>query len=373
MPTHLLSLTPRALAEECADLPLDIRLARRITSRASALRPVDLDAIDGLSRGKAAALRERLRHDRLRTVERRESALDGFVKYLFESPLGGTFEAVRIPLDVPRWSACISSQVGCALACGFCQTGRLGLTRHLEPWEMVEQALRIRLEAPERPLTGVVFQGQGEPLHNYDNVMRAADVLRDPCVGRIRGDRITISTAGLLPAIERYAEEGHKYRLILSLTSAFDDKRARLMPIARTYRVAELAAAMRRQAARSGGVIHLAWVLMAGENTQPEEAREIRRLFPTDRLRVSIIDVNDPTGAYRRAGDDERRRFLGALAGEGIAFVRRYSGGSDIHAACGMLARQREGGRELVTLSAGDSTAEPPTPTRDAAGARASS
>jgi 23S rRNA (adenine2503-C2)-methyltransferase len=187
----------------------------------------------------------------------------------------------------------------------------------------------------------VVFKGQGEPFQNYDHVLRAAEILRDPCGARIRGDRITISTVGLLPMIERYTDEGHPYRLILSLTSAFDETRARLLPVGRTYAVAELAQAMRRHADRRGGPIHLAWVLMAGVNTRPEEARELARLFAGLPLRVSVIDVNDPTGAFSRAGDEERGRFLSALAENGIGFVRRYSGGPDIHAACGMLANSR--------------------------------
>ena len=349
MRPHLRSLTPAALAELFADLPLELRLARRITSRIVDRSEEELGEIEGLSRLKRAAILERTRTGALTVLERRASSVDPFVKYLFGSPLGGTFEAVRIPLEQPRWSACISSQVGCALACAFCQTGKMGLTRNLEPWEMVDQVLTIRREAPERPLTGVVFQGQGEPLHNYDAVIRAAEVLRDPCGGRIRGDRMTISTAGLLPAMERYADENHPYRLILSLTSAFNEKRARLMPIARSYDVGDLAAAMRRQAKRTQGLVHVAWVLMSGENTQAEEARELRKLFPHDRLRVSVIDVNDPTGEFRRAGDDERKRFLGALDEQRISFVRRYSGGPDIHAACGMLAQVRSGGRELAS------------------------
>ncbi len=344
---HLRSLTPEALAHLCEDLPLGLRLARRITSQVTARGLDHLDDVEGLSRAKRAAVLERTEGGRLDVVERRASSVDPFVKYLFSSPRGGTFESVRIPLAAPRWSACISSQVGCALACTFCQTGKLGLTRNLEPWEMVDQVLTIRREAPERPLTGVVFQGQGEPLHNYDNVIRAAEILRDPCGGRIRGDRMTISTVGLLPAMRRYTAERHPYRLILSLTSAIQEKRERLVPIGRTWPVAELAEAMRAHAAVTGDVIHLAWVLMAGQNTQPEEADALRRLFPTDRLRISVIDVNDPDGEFHRADEDERSRFLGALGSRGIAFVRRYSGGPDIHAACGMLARRRAGGHEL--------------------------
>jgi 23S rRNA (adenine2503-C2)-methyltransferase len=300
--------------------------------------------VRGLSKHIAQGLAERAATERLTVVDRRRSAVDPFVKYLFRTHDGRVFEAVRIPLERPRWSVCVSSQVGCALECAFCETGRLGLTRNLEAWEIVEQVLTIRREGPERPVTGVVFQGQGEPFQNYAAVLRAAEILRDPCGARIRGDRITISTVGVLPMIERYTEEGHPYRLILSLTSAFSEKRASLMPVGRRYDVPALAAAMRRHGARHGGPVHLAWVLMSGVNTGKDEARELGRLFRGVRVRLSCIDVNDPSGRFTRAGDEERGRFLTALAEEGIGFVRRYSGGPDIHAACGMLAAQSTGG-----------------------------
>jgi len=112
--------------------------------------------------------------------------------------------------------------------------------------------------------------------------------------------------------------------------------------------VPELAAAMKRHAARRGGPVNLAWVLMSGVNTGPEEARELGRLFRGARVRISVIDVNDPTGEFRRADDSERSRFLQALSDEGLAFVRRYSGGPDIHAACGMLASVTRGGRAIA-------------------------
>jgi 23S rRNA (adenine2503-C2)-methyltransferase len=212
---------------------------------------------------------------------------------------------------------------------------------------MVEQVLTVRREALDRPVTGVVFQGQGEPLQNYDHVMRAAHILRSPWGARLRGDRITLSTSGLVPQIERYTDEGHPYRLILSLTSAFSGKRASLMPVTQGHDVPRLAAAMRRHAARRGGPVHLAWVLMAGVNTGEDEAVELARLFAGVPVRISVIDVNDPEGRYRRAGDEERGRFLGALHRLGLPFVRRYSGGPDIDAACGMLAARARGGAVL--------------------------
>src|SRR6185295_10496755 len=174
-------------------------LARRIQARLVWRDADDLEGVPGLSRVLSREVLRRGQTTRLEVVERVRSQVDPFVKYLFRAGDGQVFEAVRIPLERPRWSVCVSSQVGCALACAFCETGRLGFTRNLEAWEIVEQVMAVRREATDRPVTGVVFQGQGEPFQNYEHVMRAAAVLRDPCGLRIRGDRITISTVGLLP------------------------------------------------------------------------------------------------------------------------------------------------------------------------------
>jgi 23S rRNA (adenine2503-C2)-methyltransferase len=156
---------------------------------------------------------------------------------------------------------------------------------------------------------------------------------------------------GLLPQIERYTEEGHRYRLILSLTSAFSEKRALLVPLTVRHGVPELAAAMRRHAERRGGPVSLAWVLIAGFNTGADEAAELARLFRGVAVRVSVIDVNDPGGRFQRASDEERGRFLSALSQHGLGFVRRYSGGPDIHAACGMLASRAQGGAAHAPLA----------------------
>ncbi len=339
---HLRGQTPESLA---LGVPgLDIGVARRVVHRVVGEDRDDLAGVRGLSKAHAATIAAGFRLDRLTVVDRRRSALDPFVKYLFRSTDDRVFEAVRIPLERPRFSVCVSSQVGCALGCRFCETGRLGFARNLEPWEIVEQVLTIRRESRERPLTGVVFQGQGEPFQNYEAVIQAARILRDPCGPRIGSDRITISTVGLLPQIERYTEEGHPYRLILSLTSAFSEKRARLIPITARYGVPELAAAMRRHAARRGGPVSVGWVLIAGYNSGDEEADELGRLFAGVPVRVSVIDVNDPSGVQLPASDEERGRFLTALSRNGLGFVRRYSGGADIHAACGMLAARVAGG-----------------------------
>jgi len=342
---HLRGETPESLKDRFPEI--DLGVARRVLSRLVSEDRDELDGVRGLSRRAFAALRSRGCTTRLEIVERRASQVDPFVKYLFRSGEGGVFEAVRIPLEKPRFSVCVSSQVGCALGCRFCGTGRLGLLRNLEAWEIVEQVLSVRRESGPRPVTGVVFQGQGEPFQNYDNVVRAAAILRDPSGARIRGDRITISSVGIPPLIERYTDEGHPYRLILSLTSAFDGRRQGLVPLAARYDVASLARAMIRHARAQSGVVHLAYVLMAGINTSEDEAEELSRLFSGVRVRLSLIDVHDPY--FSPPSDTERGLFMAALAARGLGFVRRYSGGPDIHAACGMLAGERRGGERILS------------------------
>lgn len=279
---------------------------------------------------------------RLEIVERATDPADGFVKYLFRLHDGALAEAVRIPLDVPgRFTVCLSSQAGCAMACDFCATGRLGLTRHLEPWEMVAQFVAVRAEAPGQ-VTGAVFQGQGEPLHNYANVMRAAEILSHPCGGRIAAKAITISTVGLVPAIHRFAQEQRPYRLIVSLTSAIDERRRSLLPAAAAWPVRELAESVRAYQRAAGGRVTLAWVVLGGINTGSDEVDALRAHFHGVPMRLNLIDVNDARiGGYVRASDEELARFRDELRELGVPVVRRYSGGAAKHAACGMLAGVR--------------------------------
>jgi len=199
----------------------------------------------------------------------------------------------------------------------------------------------VRDEAPGR-VTGAVFQGQGEPLHNYAAVMRAAEILSHPCGGRIAAKAITISTVGLVPAIHRLASERRPYRLIVSLTSALDARRRELLPAAAAWPVAELAEAVRVYQRAAGGRVTLAWVLLGGINTGADEVEAIRELFHGVPLRLNLIDVNDsrPDG-YRRATPAELAAFRDELRTLELPVVRRYSGGAARHAACGMLAAMR--------------------------------
>ncbi|MGM0576968.1 MAG: 23S rRNA (adenine(2503)-C(2))-methyltransferase RlmN [Myxococcota bacterium] len=288
------------------------------------------------------AVQDHLDHRRPEIVERVEDPDDGFVKYLLRSPDGALSEAVRIPLHKPgRYTVCLSSQVGCAMGCDFCATARLGLTRDLAAWEMAGAFLNVRDDTGGH-VSGAVFMGQGEPLHNYDEVIRAAYVLSDPCGGRVSADALTISTVGLVPAVRRYADEGHRFRLIVSLTSAVPERRARLMPVTRKYGLDELADALRHVARTTGDRVTVAWVVMAGVNTGRDEVEALRDLLGDVPLRVNLIDVNDARpGGYARADEAELEAFRDGLATLGVPIVRRYSGGRGRHAACGMLAAKR--------------------------------
>ncbi|OGQ23054.1 MAG: hypothetical protein A3I05_07125 [Deltaproteobacteria bacterium RIFCSPLOWO2_02_FULL_44_10] len=278
----------------------------------------------------------------LKILERIEDPTDKSVRYLFESYDQTLIEAVRIPLNKPGcFTICLSSQAGCAMACDFCATGRLGFKRNLEPWEIVAQFWQIRAEALGR-VTGAVFMGQGEPFHNYENVIHAARILSSPSGCCVDAKKITISTVGLVPFIRRYTEENHPYRLIVSLTSAIPEKRAKLLPIASRWSLEELADAMKAYVAKGNDLITLAWVLIKGMNTDMDEVLALKKLMGDTPFKLNLIDVNDARAdGFQRADDVERNNFFHMLQKLNVPIVRRYSVGNSRHSACGMLSGKR--------------------------------
>ena len=344
---HLLGMLPEDLTGwlEARGVPARPEDPRRALAEVISRGRDRLTAGRPISRAARLAIEQGCRWDRLELEDRVEDPDDGFVKYLFRSPDGALSEAVRIPLHREGcYSVCLSSQVGCAMGCDFCATGRLGLTRNLEAWEMVAAFLAVRDEAPGR-VTGAVFQGQGEPLANYDAVVQAARVLNDSCGGRVSADAITISTVGLVPGIRRYAREGHKFRLIVSLTSAVPARRRELLPVAGQWDLAELADAIREYGEASPfGRTTVAWVVLSGVNTGQDEVDALAELLSGVRLRLNIIDVNDPRpDGYQQADRAEFEAFMDRLQVLKAPIVRRYSGGAKTHAACGMLASVHSG------------------------------
>jgi 23S rRNA (adenine2503-C2)-methyltransferase len=359
----LAALAPLGVAAEVAS-----RVFARVQGQGA--RTFAPGEVRGLSQAAIAAIAGACEWPELEIIERRR-ADDGFVKYLFRTSDGHAIEAVRIPLPDPaaaralkerrrageasglealptaKYTVCLSSQVGCALACDFCATGRLGGIRSLKTWEILAQLRAIADEA-DHPIRGAVFMGMGEPLLNYENVIRAARVLSDPAGPAIAAKAISISTAGVLPAIRRFTAEGHHFRLILSLGAPTSAERRILMPIEDRWPLADVLAAVRDHAEAHRVRATLAYVVIGGVNSTPAHGRALGELLAGMRVKLNLIDVTDETGRYRRATPEELAAFRDALDALGVPVVRRYSGGAEIGAACGTLAATRRGGQDAV-------------------------
>ncbi len=341
-------LTSAGLHERLAPLGVTPRLARRL--QAAVLRPGAAEvpvALPEVPRRVLEDVRAATRVPRLTLVEKAVSRADGFAKYLFKGDGPEPFEAVRIPLlhrpGDEKYVVCVSSQVGCAMGCVFCATGRMGFRRNLETWEIVDQVIQVRDDSPH-PVRGVVLMGMGEPFLNYDRVLRAAEVLSEPCGPAIEAKAITISTVGIVPMIRRFTRERRPYRLIVSLTSADPARRRELLPVEATHPLPELMEALREYHRATGRRITLAWTLIRGANARPEDARRIAELTAGLPVQMDLIDVNDASGEFLPPSDEERNAFHDALTAElGMPVVRRYSGGQDIRAGCGMLAGKPAG------------------------------
>jgi 23S rRNA (adenine2503-C2)-methyltransferase len=366
---NLQAETPESLL---ARLPLlTLPEARKIV--AAVHRDEGLSAIpQGVRRIAFDAVRREALLPALEVTSERRSALDPFRVYTLRSPEGGVIETVRIPLEkAGRFSVCVSSQVGCALGCGFCATGRLGLSRNLHVWEIVEQVRIVKRSLREDALSttanaldgavvapnavgkpapprvhGVVFQGMGEPMANLERVLRAIRVLTDPCALAIDARQITVTTAGLPAGILQLARDARNVRLGWSIFSARPKVREAHMPIARSHAIADVVAAGIEHAKRTNLAPMWAVTPLAGVNDTRADAEALGALFthffdatrirPTLRLvPYNPIGDNDP---FQRQVKEELERFRDDLRTAGIGAKLRYSGGSDVQAACGQLA-----------------------------------
>jgi 23S rRNA (adenine2503-C2)-methyltransferase len=343
-PIRFKDVTSTGLHERLASLGVSPRLARRL--QAVVLRTGAVpDAMPEVPRRLLDLVRHTTEVPRLTLLEKAVSATDGFTKYLFRGAGPEPFETVRIPLlhrpGDEKYVVCVSSQVGCAMGCAFCATGRLGFRRNLAAWEIVDQVIQVRDDSAY-PVRGVVAMGMGEPFLNYDRVMGAAEVLSEPCSLAIEAKAITISTVGIVPMIRRFTAERRPYRLIVSLSSADPQRRRELLPVEAIHPLPELLESVREYHRATGRRITFAWTLIRGVNTRPEDARRLAELTAGLPVQMDLIDVNDASGAFLPPPAAERNAFHDALTAElGMPVVRRYSGGQDIHGGCGMLAGRR--------------------------------
>jgi len=304
----------------------------------------------------AKAFRERLKEvaqvpPLAKDLEQR--SVDGTIKYRWRTVDGRLIESVYMP-SPDRKTLCVSTQVGCAMGCTFCATATLGLLRNLTPGEIVAQVHNVNREVQAnegtpllRPLTNLVFMGMGEPLHNFESVKRALSILRSEDGPNFSQRHITVSTVGLVPMIERFAQETD-VKLAISLNATTDEQRSSTMPVNRRWNIAALMEACRKFPLRQGRRITFEYVLLQGVNDTDEDARRLARLLQGVPAKVNLIPYNENPGlGFHTTQDARAEAFRELLASAGVAAFIRQNRGRDIAAACGQLANQGGQGERL--------------------------
>ncbi|MBN2079163.1 MAG: 23S rRNA (adenine(2503)-C(2))-methyltransferase RlmN [Spirochaetes bacterium] len=293
------------------------------------------------------ALRERLDEHfdihALIPLERLVSHLDGTEKYLFRTRDGAAIESVLIRnqgTDDGRLTICISSQVGCAMGCRFCETAKGGFVRNLLAGEIIDQVCHVRRMSGLRN-NNIVFMGMGEPLLNYENVMRAADIMNYSFGFHISTRKITISTCGIRDGIERFIDEVRPYNLALSLNDTEPEKRARIMPVEKRFPFAEISSLLEKKFPASRNRLTVVYV-MREDNISEDDARRLKRLLRSHRVKLNLIPLNDGSHGYTPPDEDDVRRFVQSLEIMNVPVNLRKSFGRDICGACGQLAGRRD-------------------------------
>ena len=310
-------------------------------------RKFDLARITNLP----AALRERLSKEAcitLPVVKQRFVSSDASVRYLFALPTEeekpaakpAAVEAVFMPSE-GRQTICISTQAGCAVDCHFCLTAQLGLIRNLTPGEILAQVLLLLEEHKSQltPQTNIVLMGQGEPLLNFDAVMAAVRILLDPEGVNISAKHVTLSTSGIVPGIERLAQENVRPKLAISLNASNDEQRDVLMPINKKYPLAALMEACKNYPLRTWEHLTFEYVMLGAVNDSAADARRVVRLLASlKNVKVNLIPWNPGELPYRESSAEQIEEFRQIMVDRGVPTFVRYSRGRDVMAACGQLA-----------------------------------
>lgn len=256
-------------------------------------------------------------------------------KFLFELFDGNLVETVFMEADNRR-TICLSSQVGCALKCGFCATGLMGFVRNLSAGEIVDQVLMAE-RYKQQEATNIVMMGMGEPFLNYDSVIQAAYLISDPDGIAISKRKITISTSGLIPAILRYADEGHRFKLAISLNGTTQESRRKLMPLTKKYPLDELLKAAKYFTERSKTRVTFEYILLENVNDTQEDANRLKKLLNEIPCKINLIPYNATDFGFKPSSETRIQQFVSALASFHAPVTVRRSKGRDINAACGQL------------------------------------
>jgi 23S rRNA (adenine2503-C2)-methyltransferase len=357
---HLTGLSKQELTEWAAALGEPAYRGRQLFGALQRRRVRSFDEMTDLSKPLRARLNQAATISAL-TMEERYLSSDGTRRYLMKTRDGRPVETVFIP-ETRRDTICFSSQSGCALACGFCLTARLGLLRSLTAGEIVEQIIVALNDAygegqPTPRGTNLVAMGAGEPFLNFDALMKALRVMADPSGLHVVPRRVTVSTAGIVPKIRELATLADRPHLAISLSAPTDELRDELMPINKRWPLAELLAACKEfeQSLRPGELFTFEYVLLDGVNDADEHARQLANLLNRHDLRakVNLIPHNaaEPL-EYRPPSPERVARFKTILENKGLRAYARRPRGRDIHAACGQLSARREAKNALPVLAA---------------------
>jgi 23S rRNA (adenine2503-C2)-methyltransferase len=267
-----------------------------------------------------------------------ETSQDGTKKFLFPLMDGNNVESVLVP-DGSRLTLCISTQVGCPLGCRFCLSGSMGFVRNLTTSEILNQILAVhREETPKRRITNIVLMGMGEPLANYDNTVKAIQMMQYDLGLGLSRRRITLSTSGLVPEMERLMATELRFQLAVSLNAADDDTRSFLMPVNKSHPLKEVLETCRRFRLRPRERIIFEYVLIDGINDSPQDALRLVHLLKGIPCKVNLIPFNEsPESKFTRPGEKKIQRFQKILLDKYLTCIIRKSRGGDISAACGQL------------------------------------
>jgi 23S rRNA (adenine2503-C2)-methyltransferase len=335
-PRHLISMSYEQLVSLCRKAGAKPVHAERLIASVFRRYNTDIESIPDLP----AVLRKYLsRHttrlDMVCTAQ--QQAKDGTQKLLLQMPDGKEVETVLIPAQ-GRLTQCISTQAGCAIGCSFCLTASTGLIRNLSTAEMVSQVMAGQ-QSSNRKVRNLVLMGMGEPLHNYDQVAHFIRIATDPKGMAFSPNRVTLSTSGLIPGIRRMMDDALPCNLAVSLNATTDDVRDQLIPVNRKYPLHDLIAAVREYiAVRGNKRVLIEYVLLAGINDSPQDARRLCDLLDGMECTVNLLPFNVYPGAlYRRPSDADVSDFRAVLVKASMVAVVRESRGQDISAACGQL------------------------------------
>jgi 23S rRNA (adenine2503-C2)-methyltransferase len=358
-PMELLGKSKKELRAFCLALGEPAYRGAQLYHAFYAERNLDVASMSNLPTGLRAKLASGARVT-LPSVKHRYRSADGSVRYLFGLPApeeqsrmrAAAVEAVFMPSE-GRQTICISTQAGCAVDCQFCLTAQLGLIRNLTPGEILAQVLLPLIElsggSSENALgenalparTNLVLMGQGEPLLNFENTFSALRILLDKDGVGLSAKRVTLSTSGVIPGIDRMAKEPVRPKLAISLNASNDQQRDLLMPLNKKYPLQELIAACRRYPLRTWEHITFEYVMLGGVNDAPDDARRVVKLLtPLERVKVNLIPWNPGALPFEESKEQSIEGFRTILTDRGVPAFVRYSRGRDVMAACGQLALQ---------------------------------